>query len=383
VGSTARFLIVTGADQSFLANILWAFIHHLAFIALNRLCENHFDTKSKKFRVQKLRKRPMICILNTDTEPAFNLAAEEYLLRSCRENVFMLWRNRKAIVVGCNQNSLAQINADAVRRENIPVIRRISGGGTVYHDMGNINYTIIRTDRSGWGLSFRDYLAPVRDFLLRRGIDAQYDGRSDLSVHGLKISGNAQHRHRDKVLHHGTILFDADLAALARCLQAMPEKFRDKAIDSVRKPVTNVSPYLDAGTTAETFMEQMMTDVQCAGGGRRADFSRADRKAIGRLVDEKYARWEWNFGRSPKYQFLKITKTAGGVLDIRMTVDSGIISDIRILGDYLDCRAASELEAALVGCPHRFSGMTRILTRLGQAGTLHGESPMELAAALF
>lgn len=325
----------------------------------------------------------MLCILNTETEPAFNLAAEEYLLRSCRENVFMLWRNRKAIVVGCNQNSLAQINADAVRRENIPVIRRISGGGAVYHDMGNINYTFIATDRFRRGLSYRDYLAPVRDFLRRMGIDAQFEGRSDLSVHGLKISGNAQHRHRDKVLHHGTILFDVDLTALTRCLQATPEKFRDKAIDSVRKPVANIGPYLDAGTTAERFMEQMMTDVQCAGGGRRAVFSRADRHAIGRLVDEKYARWEWNFGRSPKYQFLKTIKTVGGVLDIRMTVHSGIIRDIQILSDNPVGRRVSELESALVGCPHRFSDMARMVTGLGQTGILHEKFPMELAAALF
>lgn len=325
----------------------------------------------------------MLCLLNTETEPAWNLAAEEYLLKSSYENCFMLWRNRSAVIVGCNQNAHAQVNGEFLARHNTPVVRRLSGGGAVYHDLGNVNFTIIDVSGHNRQMDFRNYTRPILDFLNRIEVPAVFDGRNDLSLGGLKISGNAQFIHRKKILHHGTLLFDVDLEMLAEALLVDPTKFEDKAVDSIRRRVTNVRPHLRDLISIDDFMEQLLLFVQQSNSGRRASFSETDKQAIESLAEEKYRRWEWNFGHSPAYNFRKTIRTGGGTLEVHLDVHQGLIRAVRLYGDYFGVRDIGGLERVLMGCRHCRDTISKIVAPFPIGEYIHGITVEEFTNALF
>lgn len=325
----------------------------------------------------------MLCLLNNSTEPAWNLAAEEYLLSSSHEDCFMLWRNRSAVIVGCNQNTRAQVNAEFLEKYNTPVVRRLSGGGAVYHDLGNVNFTLIDVSGRDRQMDFRTYTRPILDHLNRIGVPAVFDGRNDLSLEGRKISGNAQYIHRGRILHHGTLLFDVDLEMLAEALLVDPSKFQDKAVDSIRQRVTNIRPHLPDSVSIEKFVEQLLLSVQESKNARRASFSEADRQAIESLADEKYRRWEWNFGHSPDYNFCKTTRTTGGTLEVHLNVQRGIIQGVRLYGDYFGVRDIRVVEEVLVGCRHCRETISGAIGRLSIGDYIHGVSREEFIDALF
>ncbi|MGE4292629.1 MAG: lipoate--protein ligase [Desulfovibrio sp.] len=291
-------------------------------------------------------------IHNQETDPAFNLAAEEWLLHHAQSDVFMLWRNASAVIVGRNQNTLSQINEAFVRERNIPVIRRLSGGGAVFHDLGNLNFTFISLQNMGNGLDFRRFTEPVLEALRSLGVPCAFDGRNDLVIEGRKFSGNAQHVFRDRVLHHGTLLFASEMEDLSGALRVDPAKYKDKAVQSVRKRVTNISSHLCAPMDISEFTERLMAHV--SGGADLGDLSLTseERKGIARLAGEKYQNWAWNYGYSPKYGYQRTTRTPGGVLEVHLEVKRGIIEGIRLFGDYFGSRDIGELEALLTGCRH-------------------------------
>lgn len=325
----------------------------------------------------------MLCLLNTAIEPAWNLAAEEYLLKSGCEDCFMLWRNRSAVIVGCNQNTHAQVNAEFLTEHKIPVVRRLSGGGAVYHDLGNVNFTIIDVSGRNRQMDFCNYTRPILDFLNRIGVPAVFDGRNDISLGGRKISGNAQYIYRGRVLHHGTLLFDVDLEMLAEALRVDRSKFEDKAVDSIRQRVANVRPYLGDSVSCDEFMEQLLAFVQKSKNGRRAVLSESDMQAIDSLAEEKYRRWEWNFGRSPDYNFRKIMRTAGGTLEVHLNVQEGVIRAVRLHGDYFGVRDIRDLEGVLVGCRHCRETIGGAIAHLAIGDYIHGISAEEFNDALF
>ncbi len=303
----------------------------------------------------------MLCILNTETEPAWNLAAEEYLLKTVCEDCFMLWRNRSAVIVGRNQNANAEIDSGFVEALQIPLLRRLSGGGAVYHDLGNVNFTRIDATGGHRHLDFQHYTRPILDFLNQLGVPAVFTGRSDLSLDGYKISGNAQYKYRGKVLHHGTLLFAADLDRLARALRVQSWRYRDKAVQSLRQQVTNIGPYFDHPPAAREFMTQLLDFVRKRGNGRQVVFSPADRQAIEALADAKYRRWEWNFGHSPAYRFTKSAPTAAGMLAVDLQVEKGRIRSIRIDGDQAVADMARSLAGQLIGCRHCRQDLVQVL----------------------
>lgn len=325
----------------------------------------------------------MRCFFNSVTEPGFNLAAEEYLLTRSHEDCFMLWRNRRAIIVGRNQNTQAQINPEYVAARKIPVVRRLSGGGAVYHDLGNVNFTLIKTAGTSRDLKLAAFTRPVLNFLHRLGVPARFDGRNDLAVGGRKISGNAQHIHNGRVLHHGTLLFDVDLDALATALLVDPVKYRDKAVKSIRKRVTNICRHLEPPVSVGQFMERLLSHIETANNGYRDVFSPADTAAIQKLAREKYDRWEWNYGRSPTYNFRKSARTPGGTLDVYMDVQKGVIRSVRLYGDYFGAGDVRDVETALEGCPHTRPTVAAVIGGLPVETYLKGFSREALVAALF
>lgn len=288
----------------------------------------------------------------TSTDPAVNLAAEEWLLRQTDQDVFMLWRNAPSVIVGRNQNTRGQVNEDFVRERRIPVVRRLTGGGAVFHDLGNVNYTFIRLGQTDRDIDFRRFTAPIIEALAAMGVTSTFEGRNDLAIAGLKISGNAQFMLHDRVLHHGTLLFSAVMADLSGALRLEPIKYRDKAVQSIPKRVTNIAAHLPEPMAVTDFMDRVMAHVSGGAAAGALRLTPDEEAAVEMLADRKYRSFEWNYGYSPRYAFAKTSRTPGGVVEAHLDAVDGRITAVRLLGDYFGRRPVSELEACLVGCLH-------------------------------
>jgi len=295
----------------------------------------------------------MLYIYNKNTNPYFNLAAEEYVLKEFQEECFMLWRNEPSIIVGKNQNTLAEINLDYVRQHKIPVVRRLSGGGAVFHDLGNLNFTFIVNEDVSSFSDFKRFTQPIIDVLRKLSVNAEFSGRNDITIDGKKISGNAQYYYKNRILHHGTLLFSSSITDLSAALKVRPVKFEDKGVKSVSKRVTNISEHLKEPITIEQFIDLIMNHIREQTGGREMyEFTQEDIKKIEKLVKEKYSTWEWNFGTSPDYSFKNKKKFTGGTVEVNLNVEKGIIKDIKIYGDFFGKYDVSEVENLLKGVKH-------------------------------
>lgn len=273
----------------------------------------------------------MVIIHRPQTKPYFNIAAEEYLLKNINEDCFMLWQNEPSIIVGKHQNTLAEINYSFVKENNIPVVRRISGGGTVFHDLGNLNFTFISSGEKEKLVNFRKFTQPIIEVLNQMGVPAKFEGKNDLRVNGLKISGNAEHVFKNKVLHHGTLLFSADLDYLKQAIKSVPEKFQDKAVQSVRSKVANISSFLKKKISLEDFKEMIIDHISKTHSDTEVySFSEDDLEGINSLVHEKYSTWKWNFGYSPAYVFETKLYLYKQILPVGIVVKNGLIQNIEI-----------------------------------------------------
>jgi lipoate-protein ligase A len=308
----------------------------------------------------------MLCIRSQTTNPAFNLATEEYLLKSKSQDCFYLYINDASIIVGKHQNSLAEINVDYVKNNNIPVIRRLSGGGAVFHDPGNLNFTFIKKEEQTKTIDFKKYTQPILDVLIDLGVDAKFEGRNDLTIDGKKFSGNAKHFYRNKILQHGTLLFSSKLPDLSAALKVNPLKFQDKAVKSVRSRVTNISEHLPQAISLEEFEERILSHVRnMYADSISYELTKEDIAAIEKLVEEKYGTWDWNFGISPQYNFQKGIKTQGGHIEIDLDVNKGRIQHAKIFGDFFNIKDISELEHILKGMPHNKDAIRYKLLDIG------------------
>ncbi|WP_319581901.1 lipoate--protein ligase [uncultured Pseudodesulfovibrio sp.] len=322
-------------------------------------------------------------IYNPSTDPAFNLAAEELLLTQSADEIFMLWRNRPAVIVGRNQNTLAEIDETFTRERGIPVVRRLSGGGAVFHDLGNINFTFINNGNPTEGLDFERFTVPIQKALAAMGVACEFSGRNDLLIEGKKFSGNAQHFHGGRILHHGTLLFSSDMADLSGALRVDPEKYRDKAVKSVRSRVTNISSHLPAPMEVTEFIKALMDFV--SGGASPDDMALTDAesKTVESMAEKRYRTWDWNFGSSPAYNFSKRTRTEGGLLDVNLYVKKGRILTARLFGDYFGVRDVDALEERLTGCRHERGEIESRLADVNLDDYLHGVTLPVLLDCLF
>jgi lipoate-protein ligase A len=329
----------------------------------------------------------MLCITRHETDPYFNLAAEEYVMDHFDRDCFMLWRNEPTIIVGRHQNTLAEINLDYVRENNLPVVRRLSGGGAVFHDLGNLNFTFIAGGGDGnhrTEVDFRRFTQPILDALQGLGVDARFEGRNDLTIDGRKFSGNAEYVHGGRILHHGTLLFSARMADVAAALRPDPAKFDDKAVKSVRSRVTNISEHLPRPMTVLEFRDCLMEYVMAETPGAEAyTFSAQDRAAIERLRDTKYATWEWNFGHSPRYNFSKRARTPGGTVEVTLDVADGVIQAAHFYGDYFTHGDPAELAAGLVGATHREDALRERLVAFHMPDYFHNITADDLMGILL
>ncbi len=271
------------------------------------------------------------------TDPACNLALEQYVFdRMPRDRgYFLLWRNDNAIIVGKHQNTLAEVNEEFVRDHGVQVVRRLSGGGAVYHDLGNLNFTYIVDAAQGPRLNLGLFCRPVAEALRSLGVDAQVNGRNDITVDGKKFSGNAQYVREGRVMHHGTIMFDSDLTVLGQALKVDREKIAAKGVKSVQSRVTNLRPYLPPEITLESFKSGLVESVSRAQPMERYVLTAADMAAVEALRRERYGTWEWNYGASPACSILRRRRVEGcGTVEAYLRTDHGRITDLQFRGDF-------------------------------------------------
>jgi len=326
----------------------------------------------------------MLCIIRHETDPYFNLAAEEYVLKNFSRDCFMLWRNEPSIIVGKHQNTLAEINANFVKENHIKVVRRLSGGGAVFHDLGNLNFTFIASGEHHQLVDFRKFTLPILEVMQKLGIEAKFEGRNDLTIEGRKFSGNAEHVYKNRVLHHGTLLFSAQITDLSNALNVDPTKFQDKAVKSVRSRVTNISEHLKSPLTVLEFRDLILQHVmESTPGAESYSFTDEDISAIRKLKNEKYITWDWNFGYSPKYNFRKTVKTNGGKLEVTLEVVNGVIANARFFGDYFNKLNPEDIENALTGVVHSESEIKNRLKDFEIGDYFLNVTNDELITALF
>lgn len=284
-------------------------------------------------------------------DPYFNLALEHYVFESLDQACgwFMLWRNARCVVVGKHQNALGEINAAFVEHAAIPVARRLSGGGAVYHDPGNINFSfIVPGDIAGFDPAA--LCAPLLRALAACGIQAELTGRKDLCLHGKKFSGSAQYCRRGRLLHHGTLLYDADLDSLRAALRPAHEEWTSNAVRSVPASVTNLREHLPEPVDTERFMARLRAHMCAHSLGEPYALTPHDMHAVHTLRDARYATWEWIYGESPDYEWKKIRPAARGLpLAVSMRVRRGLIETIAFAGEGLAANARQTLAAALTG----------------------------------
>ena len=296
-------------------------------------------------------------------DPAFNLAFEEYVLTHRREGAYLLlWQNDNTIVIGQNQNAEAEINRAFVEEHGIHVVRRTTGGGAVYHDLGNLNYSFITDLGNAEQLTMERFTRPIVEALKALGLDAEASGRNDILVEGRKVSGTAQRVTRDRILHHGTLLFDADPSMVAGALNVDPEKFRSKSAKSVRSRIGNIRDFLKKDMDLSAFWAYLKTALS-GSGLEQTTLTPEELAEVQALKARKYDTWEWNFGRSPQYNMTNKRYWPGGCLEVRADVAGGVITDIIFYGDFLAVQGMEDVAEALRGCPFRVEDFAAVLDR--------------------
>mgnify|MGYP001029995680 CR=1 FL=1 len=297
----------------------------------------------------------MRCLIDKTTDPYWNLAVEEYLLTRLHIPVFRLWRNAPAIIVGRNQHTPSEINSEYVRENNIAVVRRLSGGGAVFHDLGNINYTFVDRYPPGTDTSeiFARFTQPILDVLHKLGVNACLEGRNDLVIDGRKFSGNAIALHKNRILLHGTLLFSASIKDLSLALKTKARE-KKRGVPSNPRAVCNISEYLKQKTDAAGFLDILKEHI--AGNPDKTykdePLNEQEQEIIRALCDSKYRTDSWNYGKDANNGTVRKKRFAGGNMEVILDIRNGVIEDAKIFGDYFFLAPTQDIEAALKGCPH-------------------------------
>lgn len=299
-----------------------------------------------------LKERIFIDVQTVDA--AWNLALEEYVFEHMPRDreYLLLWRNANAIIVGRHQNTLAEINDSFVRSRDIQVVRRLSGGGAVYHDLGNLNFTFITDALPGQQVDLGRFCRPVAAALCALGANASVSGRNDILIDDRKVSGNAQYVRQGRVMHHGTLLFDPDLSVLGQALLVDPAKIRAKGVQSVRSRVTSIKDHLDKDLTMEEFKEALLSQLLKDMPFERYELTAQDMAAVERLRAERYATWDWNYGASSECTLVRKARFEGcGTVEAHITLDGSRIKDLIFRGDYFSTLEPENLACRLLDQP--------------------------------
>ncbi|HDE5626699.1 TPA: lipoate--protein ligase [Staphylococcus aureus] len=301
---------------------------------------------------------------NNITDPTLNLAMEEYVLKKlpAEESYFLFYINRPSIIVGKNQNTIEEVNQTYIDAHNIDVVRRISGGGAVYHDTGNLNFSFITDDDGNSFHNFQKFTEPIVQALQSLGVNAELTGRNDIQVGQAKISGNAMVKVKNRMFSHGTLMLNSDLDEVQNALKVNPAKIKSKGIKSVRKRVANIQEFLNDPLEIEEFKKIILKTIFGETEVEEYKLTDEDWENIEKLSNDKYRTWEWNYGRNPKYNFEREEKFEKGFVQIKFDVKRGKIEHAKIFGDFFGVGDVTDLENALVGCLHDFEHIEEALS---------------------
>lgn len=319
------------------------------------------------------------------TDPRINLAIEEYALKHlpAGDDYLLFYINEPSIIIGKNQNTIEEINADYVNEHNIHVVRRLSGGGAVYHDLGNLNFSFITNDDGESFHNFRKFTEPVTRALKQLGVDAELTGRNDIQVGERKISGNAQYATKGRMFSHGTLLFDSEIEHVVSALKVNAEKIKSKGIKSIRSRVANITEFLDRPMTIDEFRQSILHSIFAGGQVDEYKLTDEDWAGIHELSESRYQRWEWNYGKSPKSNFRSSRRFENiGTIEVQLDIEKGRIREAKIYGDFFGVRDVSELEEKLRHTPYDKQAVAALLTEL-DVGEYFGKLDPEVLLELF
>jgi lipoyltransferase and lipoate-protein ligase len=308
----------------------------------------------------------MVYVESYSTSPYFNFALEQYLMKEKDledKEIFMFWRTNPTVMIGRYQNTIEEINTKYVEENGVNVVRRVSGGGTIYTDMNGWQYSFIIKDYKANSIDFKVFTLPIISALQKHGVNAYFNSRNDLLISGKKFSGNAQYIKGNRILHHGSILFNTDIKAMVESISVADEKIISKGIKSVRERVTNVAEHLKKNVDSVGF-KNIMIESLLKGTNNVYKLNEYDIRRIDEIAKEKFESWEWTYGNSPKFNITKWGRFSGGKVEFKLYVEKGIIKSCNIYGDFFGIGEINMISKALRGCRYEKKSIENILKEI-------------------
>lgn len=324
-------------------------------------------------------------IVNNSHNPAYNVALEAYAFREllAEDELFILWINEPTIVIGKHQNAIEEINKTYTDEHGIHVVRRLSGGGAVYHDLNNLNYTIISNKSQEGAFDFKTFSQPVIETLADLGVTATFTGRNDLEIDGKKFCGNAQAYYKGRMMHHGCLLFDVDMTVLGNALQISKDKIESKGVKSVRARVTNILDELPEKMTVEAFSNQLLNKMkESYPDMTEYVFSDDDLKNIQALADQQFGTWDWTYGEAPEYTIKRSVRYPAGKITTYANVEKSVIKGMKLYGDFFGIKDVADIEQALIGLRYEYPDVLAKLQTIDTTQYFTNITPQEIAKAI-
>lgn len=321
------------------------------------------------------------------TDPRINLAIEEYALKTMdvdKDSYLLFYINEPAIIIGRNQNTVEEINTEFVDANGIHVVRRLSGGGAVYHDVGNLNYSFITKDDGESFRNFKKFTEPVIKALAEMGVKAELLGRNDILVEGRKVSGNAQFATQGRLYTHGTLMFDTEIERVVSALKVKKDKIESKGIKSIRSRVANISEFIEEPMTIEQFRQRILTSIFNGEENiQYVELTNDDWDKIHQLSAERYGNWDWNYGKSPKCNMQHSHRFPVGGIDVRLQVNKGKIEEVHIFGDFFGVGEVAVIEESLKNVQYDRESITKALDTLDIPTILGGITKDEFVNLIY
>ncbi|MEI2470719.1 lipoate--protein ligase [Peribacillus frigoritolerans] len=320
------------------------------------------------------------------TDPRINLAIEEYALKHLNidETYLLFYINRPSIIIGRNQNTIEEINSDYVDEKGITVVRRLSGGGAVYHDLGNLNFSFITKDDGDSFHNFKKFTQPVVETLEKLGIHAELSGRNDILAEGKKISGNAMFSTKGRMFSHGTLLFQSEMDHIVSALKVKKDKIESKGIKSIRSRVGNIADFLKEPMSVEEFRSFLLQNIfKETGKVTEYVLTETDWEKIHEISEDRYQNWEWNYGKSPKFNLQNSHRFPVGSVDIRLEVNRGIIENCKIYGDFFGVGEVADIERKLTGTRYEKEEISRVLDEIDVRHYFGNVTKEEILALIY